>query len=144
MLKIYTNDAPILRKKAREVSLPVSEDIKKLILDMEETVFQKDGVGLSAPQIGKSLRLIAVNLPDKKFALINPEITRRSFFKEKEEEGCLSLPNCFVIVKRPKKISVKYIDEKGQNQKLKTKGLLARIIQHEVDHLNGILITDYK
>lgn len=144
MLKIYTDNAPILRKKASPVSLPISDEIKKLILDMKKVVRKKDGIGLAAPQAGKSFRLIVVNSEDKKFALINPKITRRSFRKEIAEEGCLSLPGFYINIKRPKKITVKYFDEKGKKIKLKADDLLARVIQHEIDHLNGVLITDYR
>ncbi len=144
MLKIYTDNAPILRKKASKVSLPPSTEIKKLLLDMKETACQKDGIGLAAPQVGKSVRAIIVNLPEKKLMMINPKITRRSFRKDIMEEGCLSLPGKFVKVKRPKKIMVKYFDENGKKLKLKANGLVSRVIQHEVDHLNGVLITDYK
>lgn len=144
MLKIYTDNAPILRKKTFPVSLPISDEIKKLILDMKKIVREKNGIGLAAPQAGKSLCLIVVNLEDKKFALINPKITRRSFRKEIAEEGCLSLPGFYINIKRPKRITVKYFNEKSKKIKLKAEGLLARVIQHEVDHLYGILIKDYK
>ncbi len=142
MLNIVINPNPILRKKAEKVNNPLSSDIQSLIPEMIKTMLAKDGIGLAAPQIGKSIRIIIIHHKDKDLVMINPKIIKKSLIKEWDEEGCLSVPNVFGDVKRCKKITVKYIDEFGKEQILATEGLLARVIQHEVDHLDGILFID--
>ncbi len=146
ILNIETGaDNPILRQKAKEVE-KIDSQIKELILDMKETLENdSNSVGLAAPQVGKSLRIIAVRPgPNTKSAVfINPKITKTSFRKDTIEEGCLSLPNISVLIKRPSKITVKMLNEEGAPIEIKAEGVFARIIQHEVDHLNGILIIDY-
>lgn len=145
ILKIQTgNNNPILRQKAEKVK-EITAEIKQLILNMIETVENNsNNIGLAAPQVNQPLRIIIVKpLPNKKpLALINPEIKKKSFSKETIEEGCLSLPNFSVPVKRYKKIVVEGLDINGQEIRIKAKGFLARIIQHEIDHLNGVLICD--
>ena len=134
----------ILRQKAKKVN-EVTTEIKQLILDMIETVKSNpNSIGLAAPQVGHSLQIIAArSLPDKSIiVLINPEIKKKSFRKEIMEEGCLSLPNFSAPVKRPKEITIQGLDIKGQLIKIQAKGFLARIFQHEIDHLNGVLISD--
>ncbi len=101
-----------------------------------------EGIGLAAPQAGQSLRIIVIEYSEGALALINPKITRKSFKKDIMEEGCLSLPDIRKDVKRSIKITIKALNLKGEPVKLKAEGLLARIIQHEIDHLNGILIID--
>ena len=142
MLKIITNPNPILRKKAEKIKDPLVLDIQKLIPEMINTMLAKDGVGLAAPQIGKSIRLIVVRYKDNNLIIINPKIIKKSLLKDWDEEGCLSVPGVFGYVKRCKKITVKYLDESGKEKKLSAEGLLARIIQHEIDHLDGILFID--
>jgi peptide deformylase len=117
--------------------------IKTLIEDMKDTVISKNGVGLAAPQIGYSLRVIVINHQKKPYAIINPEITWQSNGKSSLEEGCLSLPDIFVKVERPKEIIVTGIDENGKKIEVKAKDMLAKIFQHEIDHVNGILISNY-
>jgi len=143
ILKIQTNkNNPILRKKTEPVT-EITGEILNLIKDMKETMIKDNGVGLSANQIGKSIRLFVIS-PElsKKQVFINPEIIKLSKKTETMEEGCLSLPDIFIPVKRAKSLKVKASDEKGKEFKLKAKNLLARAIQHETDHLNGILICD--
>jgi len=142
ILPIKIHPDPILRKKAAVVN-KIDRDIKRLILDMGETMRQKDGAGLAAPQVGESLRVIVINTKDGILAMVNPKITKKSWAKELGEEGCLSIPDFFGSVKRSKKINVIYCDAAGKKIKLKAEGLLARVIQHEVDHLKGILFIDY-
>ena len=142
MLKILTNPSPILRQKAKAVADPLDAKIQKLIPAMIELMKQSDGAGLAAPQIGASIRLIVIGLKDNDLVLINPKISKKSLLKEWGEEGCLSVPKTFGEVKRCKKIIVKYLDSMGRQKKLISQGLLARVIQHEVDHLNGILFID--
>lgn len=149
MLNIVLHPNDILRKKSleikkEEISKP---EFKKLLKEMTETMVVKDGAGLAAPQIGKNIRLIVVNNQDKAIVMINPEITKKSWAKEIEPEGCLSVLNkkgeiYFLPVARNKRINCIYLDEIGKKQKIVAKDLLARIIQHEVDHLDGILFID--
>lgn len=141
---IITNPSPILRQisaKVTEKELE-SKETQALLLDMAKTMHEKDGVGLAAPQIGLNKRLIAVNTKDGAICLINPEITKKSLLKEYGEEGCLSVPGYFGQVKRHKKVICKYMDSDGKNKKITASGLLARVIQHEIDHLDGILFID--
>jgi len=142
MLTIQTGqNNPILRLKAKKVK-KITPEIRELSFDMIKTMEAKDGLGLAAPQVGHSLRIIAIIYPTGSFALINPRIIRKSFKKEIMEEGCLSLPELRKDIKRSAKITVKALDVDGKQIKMVAEGLIARIIQHEVDHLNGILISD--
>ena len=136
-------DNPILRQKAKEVK-EITVQIKQLVLNMVETLETNNGLGLAAPQVGQLLQIIVAKPePDKEaLVLINPQIKKTSRKKEVIEEGCLSLPNLSVPVERPNKITVQGLALNGQLVKIKAKGLLARIIQHEIDHLSGILIVD--
>lgn len=109
---------------------------------MAKTMLKTDGVGLAAPQIGKNIRLAVINSKDGIFCLINPKLTRRSWTSESAEEGCLSIPGVFGKVKRHKKISLTYYNQEGKKSKLTASGMMARVIQHEIDHLDGILFID--
>jgi len=143
MLKIVKIPDPILTKKTQLIE-KVDDAILNLISEMVETCRKAEGIGLAAPQIGKSLRLCIINLEHMglpPFALVNPKIVRKSFRKIEMEEGCLSIPGVFGIVKRPEKITVQTLNLEGKKHKFKADGLLARVIQHEIDHLDGILFT---
>jgi peptide deformylase len=149
MLDIIKNPNEILRKKSEPIDLNKIKDssFKKLLKEMTETMFKKDGIGLAAPQIGKNIRLIIINKNNRGMVMINPEITKKSWAKEIEPEGCLSVVNekdeiYYLPVARHKKINCTYFDEKGKKQKIEAKKLMARVIQHETDHLNGILFID--
>ena len=144
ILPIITNPNPLLRKKSAEISQKQisSKKIQELCLNMAETMIKKDGAGLAAPQTGKNIRLIMVNTKDGTVCMINPKITRKSLLKEWGEEGCLSIPETYGQVKRYKKINCQYLNKNGKGAKITAEGLLARIIQHEIDHLNGILFID--
>jgi len=134
----------ILRKKSQPIS-KIDEKILKLAKDMMEIMTKNNGIGLSACQIGKNIRLFVIAKElSKKEIFINPKIIKISKKTEILEEGCLSLPGTFVFVKRAKFLKIKALDENGKKFKLKAKNLLARTIQHEIDHLNGILIVDKK
>ena len=132
----------ILRQKSTPVK-NITEEILNLIKNMAETILKFDGVGLAACQVGKNIQLFVVNPKlSKKYIFINPEIIKISKKTEAMEEGCLSLPNVFVKKERAKSIKIKAVDENGKQFKLKANDMLARVIQHEMDHLIGILITD--
>jgi peptide deformylase len=140
-MKILTNPNPILFKKSSEVNIEeiISQNMKELGTAMIETMLGNDGVGLAAPQIGYNLRLISVSTKEGPTLLFNPKIIKKSWRKEWEEEGCLSIPLIFGEVKRNYAVTCVYHNENGQEKKLKAKGLLARAVQHEIDHLDGIL-----
>lgn len=135
-------DNPMLRAKTKNVP-KVTKEILKLLKDMEETLITVDGLGLAAPQIGSLHRLCIVKLSGKLVSLINPNITFRSQEMEEAEEGCLSLPNIWIHVPRSTSIVVKYWDTKGKEQERMLERLDARVVQHEVDHLEGKLMIDY-
>lgn len=144
LLEIITNPNKILRKKSVNIK-PTEANIKEmktLFEDMILTMKEKDGVGLAAPQIGKNIRLIVVNTKDGHICMINPIFTKKSWSKELGEEGCLSVPNTFGRVRRHKKVTCIYFDENNEKKKVEAKGMFARILQHEIDHLDGILFID--
>lgn len=132
----------ILKKKSKEVDV-IDEKTKELIRDMIDTMHKYDGVGLAAVQVGILKRIVVIDLYDEKpiIKLINPVITKTKGEQE-VEEGCLSFPNKYVKVKRPEEVTVEATDENGKNIKITGTGLLAQAISHEVDHLNGIVLTD--
>ncbi len=144
ILPIKINPDPILRKVSTslEENKITSPEVKKLCRDMTETMKKKDGIGLAAPQIGKNIRIITVNPPDGALCMLNPKITKRSFSKEWGEEGCLSIPETFGRVRRHKKMSCIYYNNYGKKIKMQATDMLARMIQHEIDHLDGILFID--
>jgi len=109
---------------------------------MIATMKDAKGLGLAAPQVGKSLRLFTADVEDKVYVFINPEIKDLSKDKSSFEEGCLSVQKIWGSVIRPKKLTIKALDENGKPVKIRAKGLLARVIQHEVDHVNGALFID--
>lgn len=119
----------------------VSPSVLKLMRDLEETMLSANGVGLAAPQVGKPLRVITVLDGERAFSMVNPEIVRASG-ESVAEEGCLSLPLFFGPVPRHAEITVRSLDERGKKIRRKATGLLARAIQHEIDHLNGVLFKD--
>ncbi len=142
-LTIVTGEEnPVLRKKTEKIP-QVTKEITKLIKDMKETVKRAEGVGLAAPQVSKSLRLCLVMLNGKHIPLINPEVTWRSEEMDTMEEGCLSLPGVWLPIARPKAVTFSYLDEKGNTQERKVEGFESHVVQHEIDHLDGVLIVDY-
>ena len=145
--KILTEPDPILRKKCEPLE-KVDVDTKKLMDDMLETMYAAPGIGLAAVQVGILKRLVVIDISKgeekkKPIFLINPQIIHKSEKTSVYEEGCLSLPGQFAEIERPAKCTIKYIDYNGKEKDLKADGLLATCIQHEVDHLNGILFIDY-
>ncbi len=143
IIRIYGD--PILRKKSLAIT-KFDDKLKEFVEKLEETMYESDGVGLAAPQIGESLRVIIVDPTageQKPCVLINPDIFYFSEKKEDYEEGCLSIPNISLPINRSSIISVRAKDVNGQEFTLKeVDGLLARVIQHETDHLDGILFVD--
>lgn len=148
--EIVTLPQPVLRRKAHKVT-DFGPGLQILIDDMVETMRQAPGVGLAAPQVAESLRVIVVEYPEneddeesplKLYTMINPEITRRSQETTVGVEGCLSVPGILGEVERPDAITVKGQNRHGQPFTLKVKGWMARIFQHEMDHLDGILFVD--
>jgi peptide deformylase len=139
--EILKHPNPFLKKRAEEIK-EISEDFQELAKDMIETMNNNQGVGLAATQIGESKRIIVVDDGDGPRIFFNPRIIKKSWKKETMEEGCLSLPGHSLNIRRPKEIELEWLNEKGEKTKTKTKGLLARIIQHEIDHLDGVLIID--
>jgi peptide deformylase len=139
-LQIFPKD--VLKEKTLKIKEPLSEEIQTLIKEMFEIMRAKNGVGLAAPQVGKSLRLCVIEVDGIEYVLINPTITAKSKTKVTSEEGCLSFPGQFFPIKRHEKVQVRYLDKNGKNAKIKGDGLLAIALQHEIDHLDGVLIID--
>ena len=145
--KIVIEPDPILRKKSKPVE-KVDDELRRLLDDMLETMYAAPGIGLAAVQVGILKRLIVIDISkdkDKKepLFLINPKITSKSKQTSTYEEGCLSLPGHFAEIERPAECQIDFIDYFGKQKSLKAQGLLATCIQHEVDHLDGVLFIDY-
>ena len=145
--KILIEPDPILREKSKPLE-KVDDEIRKLMKDMLNVMYEAPGIGLAAVQVGilKRIVVIDVSKDEKKrdpLFLVNPEIVHRSKMTSTYEEGCLSLPNHFAEIERPAECKINYIDYHGKKKELKADGILATCIQHEVDHLNGVLFIDY-
>jgi peptide deformylase len=132
----------VLRQKAKSVE-QIDNEILMLIDEMIESMYEDEGVGLAAPQVGISKRIIVIDVGNDLMVLINPEIIKKSANQESLEEGCLSLPEIRVEVTRPTHISVKGLNRQSEEIVFDAEGLQARALQHEIDHLNGILIIDH-
>jgi len=145
--KIVIEPDPILREKS-EILEKVDDELRNLLDDMLETMYAAPGIGLAAVQIGVLKRLIVIDISKEKekknpLFLINPEIISKSKKTSIHEEGCLSLPGHFAEIERPAECQIKFIDYDGKEKELRANGLLATCIQHEIDHLNGVLFIDY-
>ena len=140
--KIVKYPDPILRQKSEIIKDPTQPEIQQLILDMLKTMRANEGLGLAAPQIGKNIQLCVIEIEHEVFVLINPQIKKLSGDNIVSEEGCLSFPGKFLPVERADRVKVSAIDANGKKQIIRARGLLARAIQHEVDHLCGILFVD--
>ncbi len=136
-----------LRQKCRPVGPADTEAVRQLAPQMLATMYQAPGIGLAAPQVGTLLRLAVVDIQKEEarapLVLINPEITHASAETFTREEGCLSLPGQYADVTRPERIRLRYLDLTGTKQELEADGLLATCIQHELDHLDGVLFVDH-
>ncbi len=132
----------ILHAKNENVKDPLAPEIQALLPEMLDAMRKADGIGLAAPQIGKNLRIRVIEIDGVIKNFINPKITSASDEKILFEEGCLSLPGEFFAIERSEQVTVRYIDETGKEKKLRARGLWAICLQHELDHLDGILICD--
>ena len=147
VLDILVAPHPVLKQKAKPVD-KVDARIAKLMDDMVETMYAAKGIGLAAPQIGILERVIVVDVHDKDekpnlIRLANPEIVWKSDETSVCEEGCLSVPDQYAEVTRPSSVRVRYLDETNETREIEADGMLATCIQHEIDHLNGVLFVDY-
>ncbi len=141
LLKVRIYGDPCLRKKCAPLK-EAGPGERMVMQSMIDTMHQAKGVGLAAPQIGILERFFVLDVGEGPMVIANPNITKRSG-SEVLEEGCLSIPEVTIMIDRPEKITVQYMDENSQAMKMTCDGLLARVIQHETDHLNGKLIVDY-
>lgn len=165
VLPIYVIPQPVLKKPADPVAA-VTPDIRTLVDDMVDTMYAARGIGLAAPQVGVSKRVIVMDVDQRRAdgsehdeseddddeaelikgsvrVFINPEVVWSSAEENVYEEGCLSVPGQYAPVTRPENVRVKYMDMNGQTQEIEAGGLLATCLQHEIDHLNGILFIDH-
>ena len=141
ILDIRVLGDPVLRKITTPVE-KIDDEIRSLISDMFDTMYAAEGIGLAAPQVGRTERIAVMDVEGQKFALINPEIIE-SEGTSRGEEGCLSIPDVFGEVTRANRVIVRALDEKGEQIEAEGTELLARCMQHEIDHLDGKLFIDY-
>lgn len=141
ILDIHVLGSPILRAETKIVA-EVTDEVRKLADDMFDTMYAAKGIGLAAPQVGRSERLAVVDVDDQRFALINPEIVWEEG-SERSEEGCLSIPDIYGDVDRAQRVLVRALDLEGKQIEIEATDLLARCLQHEIDHLHGRLFIDY-
>jgi peptide deformylase len=142
ILDIRVLGDPVLRKPTKRVT-EVTDELRKLIADMFETMYAAEGIGLAAPQVGRTERVAVVDVEGKKFTLINPEVLSTSDSPDKAEEGCLSIPDIYGDVERPAEVTIRATDENGNLYQETASELLGRCFQHEIDHLDGKLFIDY-
>jgi peptide deformylase len=147
LLPILTLPDPILRKTALPVER-VDNDLRRLMDDMLATMYEAPGIGLAAPQVGILRRLIVMDpakddMPRTPVFMVNPEILERSEEMRLHEEGCLSIPEFTAEIERPGKTRVVFLDREGKRQEAELEGIWSTLVQHEVDHLNGVLFIDY-
>lgn len=138
---------PVLRKKAQRFER-VDDETRQLAADMLETMYEAPGIGLAAPQVAVSRRLIVMDIaredePKNPIVMVNPEILSLGGEPRVHEEGCLSIPDIYAEVERPGQCRVRYIDDTGALQELDCEGLMSTVVQHEIDHLDGILFVDH-
>jgi len=149
VLPIHYHPDAVLREKCEKVEI-ITPEILKILDDMADTMYHADGIGLAAPQVNIAKRLVVVDTEPREegergnpVKLINPEIIGRSENLTVLDEGCLSLPKMRVEVARPDQVTCRYMDVDGEMQEIWAEGLMAKCLQHEIDHLNGVLIFDY-
>lgn len=144
ILEILKEPNPLLRKKTNEIKETQfgSAGILELVKSMKETLRQAQGAGLAANQVGKNLRLFVAEVEGKFYAVANPKVVKTSPKTVLMEEGCLSVPGVWGLVERPESVEIEGRNQFGKKIKIKARGLLARVFQHEIDHLNGVLFID--
>ena len=142
ILDIRVLGDPVLRKPTKPVTT-ITDELRKLIADMFETMYAAEGIGLAAPQVGRTERLAVVDVEGARYVLINPSILSTEGEKDKAEEGCLSIPDIYGDVERPMTVTIRAMDENGDEYQATGSELLGRCIQHEIDHLDGKLFIDY-
>ena len=147
VLPILTLPDPVLRKKAKPVER-IDAELCRLMDDMLATMYDAPGIGLAAPQVGVLRRLIVMDpakdeAPKSPLVMINPEILERSEEMRTHEEGCLSIPDFTAEIERPARTRVSYIDREGKKREAELEGIWSTLVQHEIDHLNGVLFIDY-
>lgn len=140
-LEVRTFGDPVLKSRATPVD-KFDESLQQLAEDMLETMREHEGVGLAANQVGRLKRVLVASLEDEHYVIVNPEVDEVGAESEKDVEGCLSIPEIQVDVERPTRVVVSGRDLSGAAVRVEAEGLLARILQHEIDHLNGVLILD--
>lgn len=138
---------PILRKKAQPLER-VDDEVRQLAADMLETMYEAPGIGLAAPQVAVSRRLIVIDTaredePNNPIVMVNPEIISTGGEPRIHEEGCLSIPDIYAEIERPGECSVRYIDETGAQLEMQCEGINSTVVQHEIDHLDGVLFIDH-
>jgi peptide deformylase len=147
LLPILIAPHPLLRATARPVGPADADDVRRLLACMLTTMYQAPGIGLAGPQVGSRLRVAVVDvMPNQKPApvvMVNPDVVATSAELSTHEEGCLSLPNQYADVTRPARVKVRYLDQTGARREIEADGLLAACLQHEIDHLDGVLFVDY-
>lgn len=142
ILDIRVLGDPVLRKPTTAVK-QVTNELRVLIADMFETMYAAEGIGLAAPQVGRSERVAVVDVEGRTFVLINPEVVSSGGVPDKAEEGCLSIPDIYGDVERPSEVTIRFTDETGEEREESAGALLGRCFQHEIDHLDGKLFIDY-
>lgn len=147
LLNILVAPHPVLKQKAKPVAT-VDDRVRRLLDDMLETMYEAKGIGLAAPQIGVSERIVVIDVhekdqPSAPMKLVNPEIIWASPEREVNEEGCLSVPEQYADVVRPRAVKLRYLDENGAAHELDADGMLGVCLQHELDHLDGTLFVDH-
>ena len=142
ILDIRVLGDPVLRKPTKRVT-EVTDELRQLIADMFETMYAAEGIGLAAPQVGRTERLAVVDVEGNKFTMINPEVIERTGDIDKAEEGCLSIPDIYGDVERPFTVTIRAMNENGEQYEATASELLGRCFQHEIDHLDGKLFLDY-
>lgn len=147
LLDIRIVPDPMLKAKARPVTRADADTVRVLVPRMFATMYRAPGIGLAAPQIGTPLRLAVVDLMKEDesdpITLINPEVVATSEETATREEGCLSLPGMYADITRPARVKIRYLDQEGARREIEADGLLAACLQHEIDHLDGILFVDH-
>lgn len=141
LLDIHVLGSPILRQRTQPVA-EITDELRRLVTDMFETMYAAKGIGLAAPQVGRSERVAVVDVDDRPLVIINPEITDREG-TQRGEEGCLSIPDIYGEVDRAERVVVRALDIEGESFEVEATELLSRCLQHEIDHLDGKLFIDH-